>query len=274
MGKFDGILLCTDLDDTLLTTDKHISEENKNAIEYFKSEGGLFTFATGRVVHGANMMLEHISPNAPMICFNGGAIYDFNHNKLLWSVSLDDKAIEAVEFVDRFFPSAGIEICTEDTVYVSKTNRVVQEHLAWETLPERYADYHLISEKWNKVLFMVETEEIPKLRGLIQTSPFYYKYTFIQSSPNYYELLPKGSDKGAGLIKLAEILRIDPKKTIGMGDNENDINLIKNAGVGIAVANAIDEVREAADYITTDNNSSAVSAVIHAVNDGKIKLPD
>lgn len=48
MGKFDGILLCTDLDDTLLTTDKRVSDENSKAIEYFKSEGGLFTFATGR----------------------------------------------------------------------------------------------------------------------------------------------------------------------------------------------------------------------------------
>ena len=46
MGKFDGILLCTDLDDTLLTTDKRVSDENSKAIEYFKSEGGLFTFAT------------------------------------------------------------------------------------------------------------------------------------------------------------------------------------------------------------------------------------
>lgn len=272
MGKFDGMLLCTDLDDTLLTTDKRISEENKKAIEYFESEGGLFTFATGRVVHGARMMLEFISPNAPMVCFNGGAIYDFKHDKLLWSVSLDDKAIEVVEFVDRFYPRAGIEICTEDKVCVSKTNRVVEEHLAFETLPEEYVDYRSVKEEWKKVLFMVESEEIPKLRELIQTSQFADKYTFIQSSPNYYELLPKGSDKGTGLMKLAEILRLDPKMTIGIGDNENDINMIKKAGVGIAVSNAIPEARKAADYITVDNNSSAVSAVIHALNDGQIKL--
>ena len=57
MGKFDGILLCTDLDDTLLTTDKRVSDENSKAIEYFKSEGGLFTFATGRVPQGAKLHL-------------------------------------------------------------------------------------------------------------------------------------------------------------------------------------------------------------------------
>lgn len=273
MGKFDGILLCTDLDDTLLTTDKQISEENKKAIEYFKSEGGLFTFSTGRVVHGARMMLEHITPNAPMICFNGGGIYDFKHDKLLWSAELDDGAAEVVEFVDENFPGAGIEVCTEDIVYVSKVNRIVKEHLEFEKLPEEYLDYHKINEKWKKVIFMVEEEEIPQLKELIQKSEFADKYTFIRSSPYYYELLPKGFDKGAGLMKLAEILRIDPKMTVGMGDNENDINLIRSAGVGIAVANAIPEAREAADYITVDNNSSAVSAVIHAINDGQIKVP-
>lgn len=273
MGKFDGILLCTDLDDTLLTTDKQISEENKKAIEYFKNEGGLFTFSTGRVVHGARMMLEHITPNAPMICFNGGGIYDFNHDKLLWSANLDDSAVEVVEFVDKNFPQAGIEVCTEGIVYVSKVNRIVKEHLEFEELPEEYLDYHKINEKWKKAIFMVEEEEIPQLKELIQKSEFADKYTFIRSSPYYYELLPKGFDKGAGLMKLAEILRIDPKMTIGMGDNENDINLIRRAGVGIAVANAIPEAREAADYITVDNNSSAVSAVIHAINDGQIKVP-
>lgn len=273
MGKFDGILLCTDLDDTLLTTDKQISEENKKAIEYFKNEGGLFTFSTGRVVHGARMMLEHITPNAPMICFNGGGIYDFKHDKLLWSAYLDDGAAEVVEFVDKNFPKAGIEVCTEDIVYISKVNRIVKEHLEFEKLPEEYLDYHKINEKWKKAIFMVEEKEIPQLKELIQKSEFADKYTFIRSSPYYYELLPKGFDKGAGLMKLAEILKIDPKMTVGMGDNENDVNLIRRAGVGIAVANAVPEAREAADYITVDNNSSAVSAVIHAINDGQIKVP-
>ena len=55
--KFKGILLCTDLDETLLTTgDKRLTDENRRAIEYFMSEGGYFTFATGRVPMGANLL--------------------------------------------------------------------------------------------------------------------------------------------------------------------------------------------------------------------------
>jgi hypothetical protein len=272
MGKFDGILLCTDLDDTLLTTDKRVSEENKRAIEYFKKEGGTFTFATGRVVHGAKLALDYITPNAPMVCFNGGGIYDFQRNKMLWSLYLDDEAVKVVELVDRQFPSAGIEICTDDTVYVSKMNKIVHEHLVFEKLPEEFADYHNIPETWKKVLFMVEENELPALKELIQNSEFVDKYNFIQSSPNYYELLPIGSDKGSGLLKLAELLRMDPKRTVAIGDNENDVSLIQNAGIGVAVANAISEAHQVADYITVDNNSHALSTIIRAINDGKIKV--
>lgn len=60
--------MCTDLDDTLLTNDKKISDENINAIKYFMDNGGYFAFATGRMPHGTQMFLKYITPNAPIIC--------------------------------------------------------------------------------------------------------------------------------------------------------------------------------------------------------------
>ena len=68
MGKFDGILICTDLDGTLLRSDKTISRENLEAIEHFKSEGGYFTFITGRMPYFVGDMLEKARPNAPFGC--------------------------------------------------------------------------------------------------------------------------------------------------------------------------------------------------------------
>ena len=65
---------------------------------------------------------------------------------------------------------------------------------------------------------------------------------------------------------------VDEKKTIGIGDNYNDIELIKNAGIGIAVANAVSEAREAADFITVDNNSNALASVISSLEVGIIKF--
>ncbi len=272
MGKFDGLLLCSDLDDTLLTTDKKISEENKKAIEYFKSEGGLFTFATGRTPMGARLMLEMITPNAPMICFNGAGIYDFEHNKLLWLKTLEREAIEVLEYIEDKCPFAGIEVCTVDKVYFCKTNRIVEEHKILEKFPDNYLDYHEITEPWTKVLFMTEHDEVPAVRAAIADSSYADKYSYVQSSPYYYEILPKGSTKGDGLMQLSRIMHIPTEHTIGVGDNENDLTLIQNAGVGVAVMNAVASVKEAADYITVDNNSSAISTVIYAVNRGTIAI--
>ena len=67
-------------------------------------------------------------------------------------------------------------------------------------------------------------------------------------------------------------MNVDRSNTIGIGDNENDLALVKMANVGVAVSNAVDEVKEVADFITVDNNSSAVAAVIYALDDEEIKF--
>lgn len=271
MGKFDGMLLCTDLDDTLLTDNKQVSEKNRKAIDYFKSEGGLFTFSTGRVPMGARLILEYVVPNAPIVCFNGGGIYDFSENKMLWSRKLDSDAISAVEYVDRRLDFVGIEICTEEKIYFSKINAKVREHQVLEKLPDNDLDYHDIPEVWQKVLFMTEEHELNIVRRTISESPFADKYTFVQSSPWYYELLPKNSTKGDGLIQLGELCGIDRSRIIAVGDNENDLEMVKMAGVGIAVENAIPIVKNSADYITADNNSDAIAKVIYDLENGIIK---
>ena len=271
MGKFDGILLCTDLDDTLLTYDKRVSEENVKAINYFMDNGGLYTFATGRVPKGANLIREFIEPNAPMVCVNGAGIYDFNTQKFLWSLKLNDDMVEVLEYVDKNLPYAGIEASSEEKVYFCKVNRLVEEHKRLEKFPDNYVGYHDLPEKIMKVIFMVENYELEDFKEAIQKTDFPQKYSFIQSSPWYYEILPKGVSKGAGLEKLKEIT--NAKFTIAMGDTENDISLMQSADLGIAVANAIEPVKEAAGYITkNDNNHDAVHEVIMKLDRGEIKF--
>ena len=81
MGIFDGVLICTDLDGTLLKKDKSISDENKKAIEYFKNEGGYFTFVTGRMANFVKDVIHQVKPNAPIGCVNGGGLYDYENSK-------------------------------------------------------------------------------------------------------------------------------------------------------------------------------------------------
>ena len=153
MGKFSGILLFSDLDDTLLTTDKLVSGENREAIEYFQREGGLFTFATGRSVAGIQWPLELIRPNAPVICFNGSGIYDPAGGNMVWETFLDENAVRVVEFIDDTYPFAGIEVCVNDQIYFCKGNRIVSRHQQDERLPANEKDYHEILEPWRKRLY-------------------------------------------------------------------------------------------------------------------------
>ena len=75
MGKFDGVMIVTDLDGTLLKNDKSISQENLQAIRYFQEMGGLFSCVTGRVPHGAKAVVDILQPNAPCGHGNGGAVW-------------------------------------------------------------------------------------------------------------------------------------------------------------------------------------------------------
>ncbi len=271
MERFDGILLCTDLDDTLLTRDKRVSEKNVNALRYFMDNGGMFTFATGRVPRGAKLVRKYIEPNAPMVCANGAAIYDFKTGKFLWSLKLDKGINDVIGYVYEHFPSAGVEASSEDTVYFCRTNRIVEEHKHLEKFPDMYIDYQNLPERILKVIFMVEENELDAFKSLIRGTSFPERYSFIQSSPWYYELLPKNASKGAGLKKLKELT--GARFSVAMGDNENDLSLMTGADLGIAVANAADCVKRAAGYITeNDNNHDAVFEVISKLRGGDIKI--
>lgn len=274
-NKFKGILLCTDLDDTLLTTEeKALSNENRQAIEYFISEGGLFTFATGRVPMGAKLVLDIITPNAPMICFNGGAIYDFVNDKILWGRYLDKSAIKVLDYVNENFPHIGFEVCTDNNLYFCKENRIAEQHRINENLPNNYLDYHNILSPLKKAVFLAEEEDMPDFCDKLLRCDFAKNYSFVQSAANYFEILPKGISKGAALLELANILGVSQNRTIGIGDNHNDIEMIKKAGIGIAVANAVAEARNAADIVTVDNDSNAIAAVINSLDVGLIKFKE
>ncbi len=271
MGKFDGILLCSDMDGTLLDDEKRLSPENRTAIEYFMQEGGLFSYSTGRTPLGVALD-RLIMPNAPMICFNGCGILDCSRQEMLWSISLDKRAAEVLEYIEEKFPESGIEVFTERDVYFCRDNDITKMHRAHEQLADHRLDYHLISTDWKKLLFASAPETTARLSKALLESPFAARYHLVESDQYYFEVLPKNASKGAALIKLCEMLAIDPKKTIAIGDSYNDLEIIQAAGLGVAVANAVPPVRAAADFITVDNNSSAVAAVIRSLEFGLLQL--
>ena len=271
--KFEGMLFCTDLDGTLFTDDKTVSKENLDAIEYFKSEGGLFTFITGRVPMISKEICDLIHPNAPYGCLNGGGICDSKTNDYLWNRPLSNDVIDLVQMVDKEMPEMGIQYNTETNVYFCKDNAAMVDFRKITGLPNVSRPFEEIHEPIMKVLFVDESmEQLELLIELLHRHPKASKFDFVRSEKCLYEILPKNISKGILLCKMAEMLGIDMRNTVAVGDYNNDVSMIKAAGMGFAVANAVDEAKQAADYVTVSNNDHAIAAIIEGLDNGTFTL--
>lgn len=273
MKKFEGILFCTDLDGTLYTDDRTVSAENLAAIEYFQAEGGLFTFITGRVPQTSGEICRMIKPNAPYGCINGGGIYDPAEEKYLWRCFLPEEALELVREVDEKLPGMGIQLNTEKAVYFCKDSDSMVHFRAVTGLPEAFCPYEAVSEPVLKVVFADhDPEQIAALMELLHRHPMAEKVDFIRSEKWLYEILPKGVNKGTALLRMADLLGIRPDRTIAVGDYNNDVSMLKTAGAGFAVANAVEEAKAAADYITVSNNENAIAVIIDSLASGALAV--
>ncbi|MBQ3075409.1 MAG: HAD family phosphatase [Clostridia bacterium] len=273
MKKFEGMLFCTDLDGTLYTDDKRVSRENLDAIAYFQSEGGLFTFITGRPPATAGHICELIHPNAPYGCFNGGGIFDPAKGEYLWNMELDGDVIELVREVDFYLPDMGIQYNTAKGVYFNKDNAAMEHFRAVTGLPNLACHYSEVQEPAVKIVFAhLQEAKISALMELLHSHPFSKRYDFIRSEKILYEILPKGVSKGAVLRKMAELLGIEMNNTVAVGDYNNDVSMIRAAGRGFAVANAVPEAKDAADFITVSNNDHAIAAIVDGLDKNKFQI--
>lgn len=273
MGKFDGILICTDLDGTLLGSDHKVSPENKAAINYFKSEGGYFTFITGRPPMIIGEIFEAADPNAPFGCMNGGGLYDGKKKEYVYYTPLDRKALELVAYVDNAFPEVGIQINTPDTIFFSKESSAMEYFREVTGVPDIVRDYNDIKEPITKIIFAdTDAERIKRLANGLAMHPLAEDFAFTRSESFLYEILPKGINKAHALWGLSKLLGIDMKRTIALGDYENDIEMIRAAGVGIAMGNARDAVKAASDLVTVSNDEHALARIVGDIDSGRIKM--
>ncbi len=273
MKKFEGILICTDLDGTLLKNDKTVSEENLCAIEYFKSEGGYFTFVTGRMPCSVTAIYETVKPNAPIGCINGGGIYDFQAKKYLWTREIDKSVFDLVEYLESNMDGLGIQANTFDAIWFSRENSAMELFRQLTGSPNLVRHYRDIEEPLAKIVFGDERKgSMERIEQILKQHPNAENFDFISSDPILCEILPKGSNKGVVLPKLAEFLGLDIRKTIAVGDYYNDIEMLRAAGIGIAVANAKPEVLAVADRITVGNEENAIARIIADIESGAIVI--
>ena len=273
MGKFDGILICTDLDGTLYRDDKTISRENREAIEHFKREGGRFTFITGRMPYYATDAFAAVCPNAPFGACNGGALYDGVHGEYIWTAEpLPQNVAELIWAVVEKIPGIGVQYASLRGSFFAKDNAVMVEFREETDLPNIPCPIGACPKPIAKILFGDMEAEMEETERILRAHPRASEFDFIRSEAHLFEILPKGISKGVAIEKLCECLGIAREKSIAIGDYNNDIPMLLAAGVGIAVANACPAALAAADVVTVSNEEHAIARVIADIESGKIAL--
>lgn len=264
---FKGWILVSDLDGTLLDSNKCISSENIEAIRRFRDGGGVFTLGTGRMFRAVEPYLEKITLDIPAIVFNGAAIYDFNKKKILWQQCLHDSVENVAQKIIEEFPGIGMEVLQGDKLYVIRNNIEVEKHMNREGFLPAYAvSLEELPRPWFKILLAWDPLRLPEVEAFMEQ--FQEPFRYVYSEPQFLEILNAGASKGVALLKLLSMNGYDKGQVIAVGDNMNDLELIQTSGVGIAVGNAHEELKKVASFVCRDNNNSAVAHVVEMLEDG------
>ncbi len=271
MSPFQNILICTDLDGTLLRDDTSISEENLNAIRRFQAGGGYFTFVTGRMPYYITDFVSKVKPNAPLGCVNGGGIYDTARNIYIWREELPRAAFDIADAVRRAFPDLGTMAHSFTRVYVSHESGGTDHFFERSRTTRNRLPYRDITEPVAKFMFAdLDDSVITRLAAFLEDLPAARDYTLVRTERTLFEILPRGVNKGTVLPHLEAHLGIPHARTIAVGDYDNDIPMLRTAAIGIAVANAIPAARAVADRITVSNEEHAIARIIEEIESGEI----
>lgn len=261
-------LIVSDLDGTLLDGKRNISDRTKELISEFVRKGGVFSFATGRMESSAGKYIEYLNINSPSIIYNGAKVADIRKDKVIYEAKLDfETAKKALKLSLGY--DWDVLLYINKKIYVNRITDVIEEYMVKDGVEcEAVGNlYEFLEEDPTKILIIGNPDYfepyVSKLKGAI-TSPVNY----VRSEYNYLEILPHGISKGEALKRLAEELNIPIDEVIAIGDNLNDLSMIREAGMGVAVENAHPEIVKNAKYVTKSNDEDGVAEVVYKVIKG------
>ena len=257
-------MLVVDMDDTLLTDNHELSNENKTMLLKAQELGVYVVLASGRpttAMIGYAKELQCDVHNSFMISFNGSTITDLKADKVLFEHSLTKEQIHLLY----------------DFSQEHKTN--ITTYLEGKIISESNSEYIDIESKITGLELVIvpcfkEAVTTSAVKCLLLEEPKYLKtiepklkaampdLSVCMSKPFFLEAAPNSVHKGAAVQILAEKLNILPSEIIAIGNAENDLSMVQYAGLGVWVDNVEDELRKFGDVIVASNNNDGVAEVV------------
>ncbi|REE92884.1 hypothetical protein A8990_103191 [Paenibacillus taihuensis] len=244
-------LVALDMDGTLLNDRQEISSENAMWIRKALDAGVIVCFATGRGFQSAAPYAEQLKLDTPMITVNGGEIWHRPH-------ALHKRTLMSPVMMKRLHELA---LSYPECWYWAYTTMDIFNKEKWIEPASDYDAHH-----WLKFGYYTENTEMRD--AILKETASWGGLEITNSSPWNLEMNPEGVSKASAIHELCSLLNIDMSQVAAMGDSLNDIAMIREAGLGVAMGNAQDEVKAAADVVTVTNEEHAV---MHLIRDYVLK---
>jgi Cof subfamily protein (haloacid dehalogenase superfamily) len=255
-------LVATDLDGTLLNSQHELTPRTEAALKAAMARSVQIILATGKTRASAADLIQRLGLKTPGVYNQGLALYD-GDGQLIYQQTLDpalaqqvidlaeaeDYTIKAYNGVHTF-----VRAYNRHTAFLSEHHEPPGEAIG--TLRHLPGTMPI-----NKVVIVDDPPRIREARALL-SARFDAQIKLVQAIPECLELLPPGASKGEGLRRLLEYLGIAPEHVMAVGDGENDMEMIKLVGIGVAVGNAYHKLKAAADYVVASNDEDGVGEAI------------
>lgn len=254
-------LVALDIDGTLLNSEGVVTDETQDSIRRYSNKA-LITISTGRPIQGVLKYIELLEIEAPIITYNGAMIIDPITKKILFEQGLEAcDARKIYELGSKM--DTTITVWSNNRLYVNINNDNVDSYKRLSGVePIVITDFEKIIEQGiTKMLWIDEIDRVNMFQNIL-ISEIGDSVNYCTSKPNFLEFFNKKVSKAEALRFIGKYLDIKQKEIIAIGDGNNDLAMIEYAGLGVAMENASDEVKDRANFITKSNNDDGIAYVL------------
>jgi len=255
-------LIAIDIDDTLLNDDIIVTEATKKALKRAIDAGVTVTLATGRMYASAQKIANQIKLNVPIITYQGALVKTLLDGKVLYERSVPaDAARKLLAYTKEH--NLHLQLYVDDVLYGTEDNAKIQAYSKLVNIPYVVEpNFELLIDKPNHKMLIIDEPEVLDEHIVVLQELLGDQLHITKSKAHYLEFMHKEGTKGHALQFMAEHIGCTMEQTIGIGDAWNDREMIQVAGLGVAMGNAVPQLKELADYITLSNNEDGVAHVI------------
>ncbi len=256
-------LLAIDLDGTLLREDKTITERTRRAIRAVRGQDIKVILATARPPRSVAQAYRLLGLDTAIICYNGALIYDPLNKHIITHHPIPlDTAKDVINFARLTYSDVIVSVEVLDQWYTNKLSDRFQTEVSKEFTPNKLGPINSwLNCDVTKILLLGQPRDIDRIKKGLKEN-FGRKVGLTQSEDHLLQIMKAGVSKGQGLKKVCEYYNIPLSKTIAIGDQLNDLDMIELAGLGVAMEDAPEKLKRAADYVTSSNNEDGVAEVL------------